>query len=112
MQRSFEKVPASELSRLFGERFETALRGAPIGEWSGPWPSGYGVHLVLLRESEAERAVTLGEKRDEVRRAWIDARHAEANARFYADLRKRYDVTVARPATSAQSVDKVTGLNR
>ena len=112
MQPHFEKVPASELSRLFGEKFEAALRAAPVGEWSGPWPSGFGVHLVLLRERDAERAATLGEKRDEVRRAWVDARHAEANARFYADLRKRYDVTVARPATSAQSVDKVTGLDR
>jgi hypothetical protein len=112
MQQRYDKVSASELSRLFGKEFETALRAAPLGAWSGPWSSGYGVHLVLVRERDAERAATLREKRDEVRRAWIDARHAEGNARFYASLRKRYDVTVVRPVTSARPVDKVTGLGR
>jgi len=110
MQRNFEKVSAGELSRLFGEKFEAALRGVPIGEWSGPLYSGLGVHLVLVREREAERAARLGEVRDDVRKAWLDSRRAEANARFYADLRKRYWVTITRPATPAPPAPTVTGL--
>lgn len=101
MQRDFERVTADELSRLFGEKFETALRAMPIGEWSGPLASGYGLHLVLVRVREPARTATLREKRDDVRREWLRSQRERANASFYADLRKRYEVTVARPATSA-----------
>jgi hypothetical protein len=100
MPRSFEKAPAAELSRLFGDEFETALRAVSIGQWSGPVPSGYGVHLVLVRDRDAQGTATLAEMREDVRRAWTEARQAEANARYYAELRKRYQVTVARPAGS------------
>ncbi|HEY3256939.1 MAG TPA: peptidylprolyl isomerase [Polyangiaceae bacterium] len=96
MPRSFDKTSASELSRMFGDKFETALRAAPIGQWSGPLASGFGLHLVLVRERAAERAASLADVRDDVRRAWLEAQQAQANARYYADLRKRYHVTVAR----------------
>jgi hypothetical protein len=97
MPQSFEKAPAVELSRLFGDKFETALRAVPIGQWSGPVPSGYGVHLVLVRERDAAGTAAFADVRADVRRAWIEARQAEANAHYYAELRSRYRVTVARP---------------
>jgi hypothetical protein len=100
MPQSFERTPAAELARLFGEKFEIALRAVPIGQWSGPVPSGFGVHLVLIRERDARATATLAESRVDVRAAWTEARQAEANARFYAELRKRYPVTVARPVAS------------
>jgi len=111
MPRSFETVPAGELSRMFGEKFELALRAAPIGQWCGPVPSGYGIHLVLVRERALDRTATLAEMHDDVRRAWTETQQAAANARFYADLRKRYHVTVApHEVTSAPSVGQTTEL--
>jgi PPIC-type PPIASE domain len=102
MPRSFEKTPAAELARLFGEKFEMALRAVPIGQWSGPVPSGFGVHLVLIRERDAQGTATLAEMHDDVRRAWLEAQQAQANARYYGELRKRYHVTVARsPGSTA-----------
>ena len=98
--RHFENASASELARVFGMKFEAALRTAPIGQWAGPIPSGYGMHMVLVGERRADRAASLGEVRDAVRRAWVEARRVEANARFYADLRRRYEVTVEHPAAS------------
>ena len=38
--------------------------------------------------------------RDEVRREWIHDQRQQANERFYADLRKRYEVTVERPTAN------------
>lgn len=98
LEHRFHDVTASELARLFGARFETALRAAPTGTWMGPVPSGYGVHLVLLAARDEGRIAPLEEIRDDVLREWTYAQRKQANERFYADLRERYEVTIERPA--------------
>lgn len=90
----FRDVKASEVVRLFGARFETALRTLPTGQWQGPVTSGYGAHLVFIDERDDDRVAELDQVRDEVRRAWLDEQRRQANERLYADLRKRYDVLV------------------
>jgi parvulin-like peptidyl-prolyl cis-trans isomerase-like protein len=110
LPQRFDAMRASELSRLFGAVFEGALHALPLGEWTGPVPSGYGVHLVLLRERDEERVASLAEVREDVRREWMRTRHADANARFYEELRQRYVVTVARPAPSEALPSMPTGL--
>lgn len=112
LQQRFEQAPASELSGLFGEDFEAALRAMPIGEWTGPVPSAYGLHLVRLSARNADRAADLQEVRDDVRREWLHARRAEANARFYADLRQRYVVTIERPGPAGARSATVAGLRQ
>jgi hypothetical protein len=58
------------------------------------------VHLVLVSRREDGRMASLEDVRGEVRRQWFHARRKEANERFYADLRKRYRVTIERPPES------------
>lgn len=111
LDRRFENMSAGELARLFGMKFEGALRTAPIGQWTGPVLSGYGTHLVLVRDRAMGRTATLGEVHDDVRGEWIQAQRADANARFYADLRKRYVVTVEHRAANA-GFDMVAGLGQ
>jgi len=93
----FNGIIASELARAFGAKFEAALRTLPTGQWLGPVRSGYGVHLVLVSRREDGRTASLEDVRGEVRRQWFHAQRKEANERFYADLRKRYRVTIERP---------------
>jgi len=107
----FDNVSASDLSRLFGTEFEAALRAAPIGQWIGPVPSGYGMHLVLLRERQLGRMAALADVRGAVTREFIAARRAEANSRFYADLRRHYVVTIEYPKSDTGS-GPVAGLRR
>ena len=47
---SIDALPASEVGRLFGDKFATALAGLPLGQWQGPVESAYGVHLVFVSE--------------------------------------------------------------
>lgn len=98
LELRFDGAAASELARLFGVDFETALRTLPTDEWSGPVPSSYGTHVVFLRERADERTATLADVRDDLRRKWLHDQREQANDRYYADLRKRYLVTVERPA--------------
>jgi hypothetical protein len=94
LQRQYEDIPARELERLFGAPFEAALRSVPTGQWQGPLPSGYGVHMVLLKRRDESRAPPLAEVRDAVRSQWLQSQRREANERFYAGLRERYEVIV------------------
>ena len=100
LEPELDHVAAGELARRFGGEFEIALRTLPIGEWSGPVPSSFGMHVVLLRERDAERTATLADVRDDVRRKWVQDQREQANARFYRDLRKRYAISIERPAAT------------
>ena len=94
LEHQFADLPASELTRQFGEKFAARLPELKSGQWQGPIESGYGMHLVLLSESTAGRLPALAEVRAAVRREWDNARRLEANERFYQELRKRYTVTI------------------
>jgi hypothetical protein len=102
LELRFDGVAASELERRFGSDFETAMRALPTGEWGGPVPSSYGMHVVFIRERNDERTATLADVRDDVRRKWMQEQREQANDRYYADLRKRYAITVERPAIAGE----------
>ena len=106
----FDDIEADELARLFGTGFEAQLRDAPIGEWLGPVPSGYGVHLALVRSRVEESAPSLAAVHDAVRAEWLREQRLQANARFYEDLRSRYAVTVERPKRVDTSI--AAGMQR
>jgi len=108
LELQFDDVAASELERRFGADFETALRTLPTGEWSGPVPSSYGTHVVFMRERNDDRTAKLADVRDDVRRQWVQAQREQANNRYYADLRKRYEVTVERPAIAGDGSASTT----
>lgn len=100
LDHHFDAITAGELTRVFGAKFEVALRAVPTGQWLGPITSGFGVHLVLVSRRDESRTASLDDVRGEVRRQWLHAQRGEANERFYADLRKRYQVTVNRSPKS------------
>jgi hypothetical protein len=94
LEHTVSSTPTSEVEKQFGEQFAAALGGLTPGQWQGPVESGYGVHLVLVSERTEGRKPGLAEVRDVVRREWANARRLEGNERFYAELLKRYTVTI------------------
>ena len=97
LEHDYTAVPAGEIAKQFGDEFSAKLGGLPTGAWQGPIESGYGVHLVLIRERTAGRLPALAEVRAAVRREWDNARRLEGNAKFYQELFKRYTVTIEQP---------------
>ncbi len=91
---SLDESPAHDVARVFGEEFAGALAALPTGKWSGPVRSGFGVHLVLVRERKAARVPPLREVRKAVERDLSHARTNEAVEAFYRSARARYDVRV------------------
>lgn len=93
----YPPTPQREVARLFGREFAAGILEIEPGRWSGPIGSGYGLHLVLVRERVEERLPELAEVRDVVQREWLAERRKKANEAFYEGLRSRYTVIVEPP---------------
>jgi hypothetical protein len=98
LDHEFEEVASSEVATLFGERFAAKLGELAPRRWEGPIESGYGAHLVCVRERTEGRVPALDEVRDAVRREWANVQRQKASEQFYAGLLARYAVTIEQPA--------------
>ncbi len=103
LAHDFEHTSATEVRTVFGEPFAADLSALTPGQWQGPVPSGYGVHLVYLGERTEGRIPELPEVRDAVRREWTNARRVEAHEAFYQRLHQRYTVTIERPQFAGEA---------
>jgi PPIC-type PPIASE domain len=93
-----ELAPRRDIDRTFGTGFAKQLDAIEPGTWSGPIRSGYGLHLVLVRERvegglpafEAVRPIALREVVAERRKRQLAA--------LYDSLLQKYTVVLERPA--------------
>lgn len=91
---------AGEIDRLFGQDFAAGVARLKPGKWAGPISSGYGTHLVLVRERVEARDPALHEIRDAVKRDLLAEREKETEQRRFERLRQRYTVTIEWPQTA------------
>jgi hypothetical protein len=96
---SFNDETDFGVARLFGKAFALALFELPVGSWTGPVESGYGLHLVRVDSRTDSRAPSLEQVRDKVRFEWLAQQRRKTNNLLYSELRKRYEITVEGPAT-------------
>jgi hypothetical protein len=108
----FERVSATEVGTIFGDTFAAGLSTLTPGQWQGPVPSGYGVHLVYVSERIEGRIPELAEVREAVRREWANSRRLAANQQFYEGLLKRYTVTIEAPQPKAAEAERPPGMGR
>ncbi len=93
-------VPLSPLDRVaagFGDEFANAIAVAPVGRWTGPVVSTFGLHLVFVEERAEARVPALDEVRGIVIREWQSSRRRAVAEERYRQLRANYQVTVTPP---------------
>jgi len=91
----YAELGADGLTRLFGRYpIVTAALQAPVGEWSGPYRSGYGWHLVLVTHRSPAKTPDFEQVRDAVRDDFIAAERERRAAATLAELRKKYVIEV------------------
>ena len=93
--------PIREVSSIFGDGFARAVEALPPGQWAGPVRSGYGLHLVLVRQRVSGREPDLAAVRSQVEREVIAERRRQALDALYQRLLARYAVTIERPPAPA-----------
>jgi len=84
-----------EVAREFGQAFADAIEKLPIGKWSGPVASGYGIHLIYVSAREEARVPPFERIRERLATDWLTDQRKAANERAYQRLRSRYEITVA-----------------
>jgi len=104
---SFNDETDFGVARLFGRVFADTLFKLPVGEWTGPVESGYGLHLVRVDSRTDSRAPALEQVRDKVRFEWLAEQQRKTNDLLYSELRKRYDITIE--ASSATTLKTGSG---
>ena len=92
-----DDVPALDLATQFGDEFAAALDKAPLGQWTGPIPSGFGLHLVKLERRAAPPPPKLADLRQRLENDWRSAAVRKAEDDNLNALLKGYDVVIERP---------------
>jgi parvulin-like peptidyl-prolyl isomerase len=93
----FEKISADEVEAMFGPDFAAALLRQEAGRWSGPIPSGYGLHLVWVSERISGGPLAFETVRQRVRDDWVHEQRVAANEAIFLKLLERYEVVVEPP---------------
>ncbi len=89
---SLEDASPQEISGSFGDDFGKQLETAPIGQWSGPIASTFGLHLVRVSARNTSTLPSLADIRPVVVREWQAQQRAQAGDSFYSSLRSKYEV--------------------
>jgi hypothetical protein len=89
---SMEQATPQEIANTFGEAFSADVESAPVGQWTGPFESAYGLHLVRVATRMPAKQPTLAEIGPSVQREWQAAQRQQVNDAFYDSLRGKYDV--------------------
>jgi hypothetical protein len=93
----FGEMSELGITNTFGPEFKDAVLELPVGQWSGPTRSAYGLHLVRVDVKEPGRIPELTEVRDEVYRDLVSERTAQAEQAYFQGLLSQYTVTVEWP---------------
>jgi peptidyl-prolyl cis-trans isomerase C len=97
LPKSLANAPRSEVEKQFGPEFANAMAGAAKGRWSGPLMSGFGLHLVRLRNVVLPSKPKLAEVQQAVENDWRAATYKAREAKAYETLLRGYTIRIAKP---------------
>jgi hypothetical protein len=96
------------IANTFGSEFAAQILEAPVGQWTGPLQSGFGLHLVRVDDRKSDAMPAFEQIRPLVLREWQSGQRTEFNKAFLDGLRARYDIRVEGEAAAlfAQPADR------
>ena len=94
LNSSYAERSLPEVRALLGGSFASALPGRPVGEWSGPVASAYGVHLVRVLGMQSAGTPSFEQVRDRVAVDYLEAHTSEEAEAYYRTLRDQYEVRI------------------
>lgn len=102
----FEATSAFHIRKSFGTSFTQELVKLKPGKWHDTILSGYGVHLVYIKEIVTPPVTPLSQVKDEVLQAWTSERQEKLNEDFYAALKEAYTIVIEDENISVLDVKK------
>jgi hypothetical protein len=96
--------PLWNIRKQFGHDFGNTLLEITPGRWAGPIRSGFGLHLILVKERRGGNLYDLKDVRETVKRDWMVERQKELKDAAYAKIRERYDVEIEKPKNQVTTI--------
>jgi hypothetical protein len=109
LPQEIELAPRSDIARTFGQDFAARIETIASGAWTGPVESGYGLHLVLVRDRGEGSLPDLAAVRPAVERDFLEERRKRQLAAIYERLLEKYSVVIERPKGGPASGTKEKG---
>ena len=103
LERHFDGMTLVDVAKRFGSGFTEALNTAPLGEWSGPYTSPFGLHLVWIEARQPAQVVLDEGTLAKARELLIDKQKAAMVRQAIAALREHYEITVGDTQTAASA---------
>lgn len=97
LPKSLERAGRAEVEKRFGEDFAKSVAALSSGAWSGPVASGFGLHLVRVRDVRAPSIPKLADVRQIVENDWRAATYKDREAKAYQALLDGYKIRIAKP---------------
>jgi len=94
LNSQYTTVSALKIARDYGSAFATALDSLPIGEWTGPIYSGFGVHIIFITEKKPAGYFTFNEVAEKVN---VDYNYEASNdfrKELITSLLKNYTINI------------------
>ena len=89
----FATAGSEQVQRLFGRSpLSEAVFTVPVGQWSGPFRSGYGWHLLLVSARTAATQAPLAQVHDQVRGDFLENAQERQNRTDFRQLRNRFTI--------------------
>jgi len=85
-------APPAAIDSMFGSGFFDSLKTLPVGEWTGPVKSGYGMHLVRIDGTQSPGQAMPGTLQEVVLREWKAEKAEELRKQAYDTIKSRYEV--------------------
>lgn len=104
-----ELAARSDVARTFGQDFAGRIETLAPGVWTGPIESGYGLHIVLVRERVAGSLPELAAIRPVVEREFLADRRTRQLATLYQRLLGKYTVVIEKPRDGAAGAARTGG---
>lgn len=94
LQSYFPSVTEAGIARQLGAGFARSMMQLQAGQWYGPVPSAYGVHLVYIYAIQIAPAPIFENVQASVLENWRDEQREQFNADFLQGLKSRYDIII------------------
>ncbi|RKX35844.1 MAG: hypothetical protein DRP71_02205 [Verrucomicrobia bacterium] len=104
LPREFINQSATQIGRTFGTGFADGFENLPIEKWTGPFRSGYGLHVVRIESKTKESQPSLESIEDRVRQDFTFRRRRDMNDAVFDKLAQSYEIRFDLP-DDAQVVD-------
>ncbi|MGL6270034.1 MAG: peptidyl-prolyl cis-trans isomerase [Chitinophagaceae bacterium] len=87
-----DSLSTKDIAREMGDAFADTLKSLPIQKWTGPILSGYGVHLIFIREMKEMIEPPFSQIKEEVLKDYQYHMQQVYNDQLYKDFRKDFDI--------------------